>query len=283
MRTSLQQAEFLRKLAPNPSTRGCKPLVERVRTALGDGIDPRWHEALTDLLTILGDHEVAEAGKPMPRSGPATLRIATVTAEQDEAMRRNWWSSCPDEIRNRVVHLRVLYDWPALVATIDICPTRSLEGAREPASDNDAFQIQDLFNVLDVHHQSGHGFPVREGAFLTPQRLLGARNALGLLLQVVQYVDWHSRARVHPSLRHHYDFGVALGRRMQRQGRHIATALGSNSLDDPSFVAGPVSIVSLNWDAIGLWVQFLANRDPLKGILRREYSSYCRFFVRFAL
>ncbi len=24
-------------------------------------------------------------------------------------------------------------------------------------------------------------------------------------------------------------------------------------------------------------------RDPLKGILRREYSSYCRFFVRFAL
>ena len=169
-------------------------------------------------------------------------------------MRCNWQHGADeDEIRNRIITLRTLYDWPALKAVINVCPGVQGDGGK-------SFQLNDLFNVLDMHGQSGHGFRVKEREFLTPQRVLGARNALKMLLHTMLYIDWHyGRMENKRILEHHYDFAKALGRRMQQQGRELD---GSRThFDSRDFYMGDVSFVSLNYDPIALWCQFVANRE----------------------
>ena len=45
---------------------------------------------------------------------------------------------------------------------------------------------------------------------------------------------------------------------MQRQGVELAR---THQFDQPEFYRGDVAFVSLNYDPIGLWVQFIANRE----------------------
>ena len=177
-------------------------------------------------------------------------------------MKRNWERTTEEELCKRIVELRSLYDWPALVASINVCPGGiSEDDAKDGASDaQSGFKLIDLFNLLDMHQQSGHGFPDREGTFLPPQRVIGARGALVLLIQALTYVDWHARARDDEHLQHHRDFAVELGRRMQREGRRFAATAEPDDLELDEFIVGDVSVVSLNWDPIGLWAQFVANR-----------------------
>ena len=162
-----------------------------------------------------------------------------------------------DALRKRIVELRSLYDWPALVAAINVCPG----GVSQRDTGAGAFKLIDLFNLLDMHHQSGHGFPDRQSTFLTPQRVLGARGALGLLIQALTYVDWHAHARTSSNLRHHRAFAVELGRRMQRAGVRFAAQAGPDDFELDAFIEGDTSVVSMNWDPIGLWAQFVANRS----------------------
>ena len=173
-------------------------------------------------------------------------------------MRRHWRPGASDgELRDRIVTLRTLYDWPALKEIIAVCP-----GAQ---SDSDSFRLNDLFNVLDMHGQSGHGFRGKAGEFLTPQRVLGARNALKLLQQTTLYIDWqYGRKAYREYLEHYYDFAKALGRRMQRQGLELA---GNKPIfDSRDFYMGDVSFVSFNYDPIALWCQLVANRDLNKSL-----------------
>ena len=221
------------------------PLRRRIDDALGsEKGQERWTSALHDLLTILGDVGNNEASKER----------ATITEQQIDAMRRNWCASASDDaVRGRIIDLRTLYDWPALKTAIDVCPGANVAGAKS------AFQLNDLFNVLDMHGQSGHGFRDKQGNFLTPQRVLGARNALKMLLQALFYIDWqYGRERNRSELEHHYDFAKALGRRMQREGLQLAT---SNRFDSRRFYMGDVSFVSMNYDPVALWCQFVANRE----------------------
>ena len=244
IRVTKAQAEFLSHLASVKDDSPKKPLRQRVCDALGESTDERWTSALCDLLTILGD----ETGEGPPEIESS---IASVTTNQMEAMRRNWPSADDDEeIRKHIGNLCTLYDWLSLKAVIAVCP-----GAR-----GDNLQLNDLFNVLDMHDQSGHGFRVGEGEFLTPQRVLGARNALKMLLHTMFYIDWqYGREAKRGDLEHHYDFATSLGRRMQRRGLELAG--GSTNFESQDFYMGDVSFVSLNYDPIALWCQFVANRD----------------------
>lgn len=154
-----------------------------------------------------------------------------------------------DELRNRVLSLRMLYDWPALKAIINVCP----------GVEYGNLQLNDLFNILDMHGQSGHGFPEDNETFLTPQRVLSARNALNMLQQTTLYMDWqYCRVQRNEDLQLHYDFAEALGRRMQRQGVELAGR--ALQFDDRKFYMGDVSFACFNWDPIALWCQFVANR-----------------------
>ena len=246
MQMTREQTETLRILASVQEEQ--KSLAQRIEDALERKAEEPWTSALSDLLTILGDDGKGGTSEEDP--------IVTVTQHQVEVMSRHWQpdtskNASKDELlRGRIVSLRTLYDWPALKAIIAVCP-----GAQ-----SDSFQLNDLFNVLDMHGQSGHGFRVKEGEFLTPQRVLGARNALKMLLHTMFYIDWqYGRKAKREDLEHHYDFAKALGRRMQRQGLELAG--GNTLLDSREFYLGDVSFVSLNYDPIALWCQFVANRN----------------------
>ena len=247
-----RQGEFLRALAPGPE--GSERLEDRVRNALADGMSDRWVSAFCDLLKILGDSEEATEG---------TLSAADIREEQLEAMKENW--ECKDEetLHKRIVQLRGLYDWPALVAAINVCPGRVANRGPgvEAYEGKNKIKLIDLFNLLDMHEQSGHGFPDRQRRFLPPQRVMGARGALVLLIQTLIYVDWHSRARECRHLQHHVDFATELGRRMQREGLRFGAGAGPNDFELDDFIEGDVNVVSLNWDPVGLWAQIVANRS----------------------
>ena len=87
------------------------------------------------------------------------------------------------------------------------------------------------------------------------------RGALGLLVQSLFYVDWHMRARTCTNLDHHYNFAVEMGRRMQSQGLRLAERAGPDDFEELDFILSDVSVVCMNWDPVGLWAQFVANRS----------------------
>ena len=252
--TTAQQAQFLRALAPDPGKSEPVSVRTRVRKALKYRASSGWVDAFSDLLQILGDRGTTNGHE---------VSAADINAEALAAMARNWGRIEEDQLRNRIVELRSLYDWPALVAAINVCPHRAPQPRSKlnSASEETCFKLIDLFNLLDMHHRSGHGFPDRDGRFLTPQRVLGARGALGLLIQSLFYVDWHNCARTHRDLDHHYKFAVEMGRRMQSQGLRFAAKAGPDDFEERDFILGDVSVVSMNWDPIGLWAQFVANGD----------------------
>lgn len=236
MQTTQKQTKAIKELA---SVGGRVSLDKRIRIALNcKGKEPL-ASALRDLLIILGDDE--EGWNP----------AVDVTPKSLDVMSRHWpQTHCSDELRSRVFFLRTLYDWPALKAAIKVCP--GVQGER--------FQLNDLFNVLDMHSQSGHGFRVEEDVFLTPQRILGAYNALKMLLHAILYINWQwARKKNKLHLKHHYDFARALSKRMQKEGKKLAK--GPFRFDNSTFYMGDVAHVCFNWDPIVLWCQFVANRD----------------------
>ena len=218
MRVTGDQASFLRKIVGKPAGKRT-PLTQRVRDALYPVIEERSISAFNDLLIILGDHDENDENEDA---------VFSITEDRIGVMRRNWRANASEEdIRRRIVELCTLYDWPALKRVVGVCP----------ATQNSDIDLVDLFNVLDMHIRSGHGFYVKEGKFLAPQRLLAARNALRMLLCAMFYVDWRYACNVkRKDIRLHYEFAEALGRRMQRRGQKLADEVGD--FDDRKFYMG---------------------------------------------
>ena len=81
-------------------------------------------------------------------------------------MHRNWRAGAKDdELSQRIIYLRLVYDWPALKSLVSICP-----GAR-----SGALKLNDLFNLLDLHIPLNFGVRAQRIATLpgppTHQRL----------------------------------------------------------------------------------------------------------------
>lgn len=244
MRMTAQQSRFLSTISGRRNGER-SPLDRRVRDALGHEIGERWVLALRDLLIILGDC----VGDKHP--------LSSISEDRMSVMRRNWAADADDEaIRYRIIDLCALYDWPALKLVIGICP----------APPKGEIQLADLFNILDIHSRSRHGFRVQGDVFLPPLRVSAARNALRMLLNMLFYVDWRNVCEQETEDIHkHYDFAEALGRRMQRQGMALAnggeTRDGRNFYTTREFYMGDVAFASMNYDPIALWCQFVANRN----------------------
>lgn len=193
-------------------------------------------------------------------------------------MRRNWRKGASvDELRRRVIDLRLTYDWPALKSMVSICP----------ASATERFKLNDLFNLLDMHIPPGFGVraPSTQLAekFFDARRLIGAKNALLTILIASFYIDYQKCIESNQKVLNQYrDFAEALGRRLQRQSSGLATKY---RLDEPAFYQGDASFVSLNYDPILLWVQFLAHRKLNRstsvprigsGLQRRDHRPAAR-------
>lgn len=248
MRLTVDQAKFIQVLAGVNYPLDKQPNVqERVNAALNrpsKGCD-ELNLALVDLLTILGDRDENHKS------------ITKISADERAAMYRNMPADTSQEaIDANIIHLRMTYDWPALKSIVRVCP----------GSTSKAFQLNDLFNVLDMHGPAGFGFrapsPVTDdGAqFLEARRLLGAKDALRMLLGVTFYIDYQDCIRDKAAtLKLYQDFSTLLGRRMQEQG--VALTQQGKPPDQPEFYQGDVSFVSLNYDPLALWVHYIANRE----------------------
>ena len=105
IRTTREQSEFIRNLAPLDET----SLDERVRKALRDNANTLWGDALRDMLTILGD-------------GRSVAEATEVGDGEIAAMQRHWEPTSGAEVRQRILHLRAAYDWPALKEIVKACP-----------------------------------------------------------------------------------------------------------------------------------------------------------------
>jgi hypothetical protein len=241
IRTTADQEQFIRCITGAHDSRN--PLKERIAEALGSNVSQPWHDALFDLITILGD------------SDESYDSINEINDEQLKAMRRNWQPRASNkELHRRIIDLRLIYDWPALKSVVGICP----------GSATDKFRLNDLFNLLDMHIPPGFG--VRAPAskkwpgeqFFDARRLIGAKNALLMILIASFYIDYQvCIASSEEVLRQYHDFAQALGFRMQQHGSMLSA---KHHLDQPEFYQSDVSFVSLNYDPIALWVQFIANR-----------------------
>jgi hypothetical protein len=245
IRTTKAQSLFIKTLAGSPPAGS---LEDRVANALGANNTTKWHAALSDLLTILGDLEENYAG------------IEFTNETQVDAMRRNWRDNAgTEELIRRIVDLRLTYDWPALKSLVAICP----------GSSSGTFELNDLFNLLDLHIPLGFGvrafsqhthlpdqMPGRQ--FLDARRLTGAKNALRMLLIAAFYIDWQECIGASRSkLEQYHKFADALWHRQQKR----AVEFANEGVTEPAFYQGDVGFVSLNYDPIALWVQFIANRE----------------------
>ena len=242
IRTTDDQTKFIQRITGKPNKP--QPLKERIAEALASNGANFWVSALFFLITILGDR---------PENYES---IDTISEAEREAMRRNWPAADDKALDSRILHLRILYDWPALKSVVHLCP----------GSSADTFKLNDLFNLLDMHGPLGFGVRAPTpseggGQFFDARRLIGAKNALRMLLGALFYIDYQECIRSKRDVLDQYrisDFASHLGCRMQRQGMNLAH---QHRLDQPEFYQGDVSFVSLNYDPIALWVQFIANRE----------------------
>src|ERR1035438_7854831 len=82
---------------------------------------------------------------------------------------------------------------------------------------------------------------------------------LKVILTALFHIDYQACLATKPDLLDKYrDFAVEIARRMQRQGVQLAN--GGQRLDSPEFYRGDTAFVSLNYDPIALWMQFIAHR-----------------------
>jgi len=206
-----------------------------------------WHEPFFDLLLILGDE---------------AKTLYDISIAEKEAMSRHWQDTNELALVARIHELRALYDWPTLKEVVRACP-----GFNE----TDRLQIQDIFNLIDLHISSRHGFPVA-GQFLPVTRLIAARNALQLVINTFFYMDWQNAisSEHHKSaLEKHLGFARLLSGHHQQKG--LALASEGKQSDSREFYLGDIAFASLNYDPIALWAQFIANKEA------NEFPPYIGF------
>lgn len=246
MRSTQQQGKFIQCITGALESQRGTSLRQRIIEALAPNGTTSWCSALSDLITILGDREENYD------------HIGMINDEERAAMRRNWPdATCDHDLENRILELRLLYDWPALKSVVRICPGHGIDNR---------LKINDLFNILDLHAPLGFGVrgPVSsKGQFFDARRLIGAKNAFRMLLGVAFYIDYQECIdSKRKELEQYLSFALCLGRRMQRHGIDLADR--RLSFNAPEFYRGDVCFVSLNYDPITLWVQFIANREMNK-------------------
>ncbi len=229
-----KQGELIHKLVGKDKT---IKLKERVENAL---YSPQWTDVFVDLLCILGD-DVNDDNQN---------DIYYISKPAREAMKKHWEEQTDSAIEQRIHFLRSQFDWSALKEIVRVCPNFLEEKL---------FQITDVFNIIDMHRQSKHGFPVENG-FLPLHRIASARAALELILQTTFYIDWQTCLTDKKlELDKHLRFASLLTEHHQNKGLELVAE--KKPFDSRDFYLGDIAFVSLNYDPIALWAQFVANRD----------------------
>jgi hypothetical protein len=257
LRTTQQQANSIKSLAGVDER---ETLTDRVNCVVSTSID--WVTPLIDLLAILGDD---------------SDDMYQITLAARDAMSRHWHNSSREALDGRINKLRALFDWSALKEVMRACPG---------FKDGDRFQLQDVFNLIDLHAHSFHGFPV-PNQFLPPGRLVAARRALQMLLNTLFYIDWQKAiGEKKVELDKHLGFARLLTEHHQQVGLSLAAT--RQHFDSREFYLGDIAFASLNYDPLALWAQFIANRDanhnpPYIGVPRVPLKIFHDFGIFMAV
>lgn len=239
-------------------------LTDRVNKVLKDRSD--FFAPFKDLLLVLGDNDDDKE------------EIYSPSLEAQEAMSRHWDDHSPNALNARIHELRAWFDWSALKAVVRASPGYN--------NDSKRFQLQDVFNLIDLHAHSFHGFPVLE-TFLSPNRLIAARRALQLILNTIFFVDWQTAlTKKTTELNKHLGFAQLLTEHHQQEGLRLAASL--KYFDSRKFYLGDIAFASLNYDPVALWAQFIVNRDansnpPYIGVPRVPLKIFHDFGIFMAV
>ena len=144
--------------------------------------------------------------------------------------------------------LRKIYDWGTLKQIIQISP----KGADENVT------IQDLFNLIDLHRASHHGFLNKGGEPIPPESLAGARQALTLILSLLFYEAYQQQLEQPETLRQYYEFAEALTQMMVEEGLRKENE-GKQAIDR-EFYLFSYAVISMNWDPLLFWMLFNAHK-----------------------
>ncbi|KUP23760.1 hypothetical protein [Paenibacillus sp. DMB5] len=233
MRTTQKLSESFYLLAQKDVT-----LTDRVKKSIGYDDKPVWLEAVVDLLNILGDPDTS--------------------TEAIESIRRQFPLLNEDQQRTRLEELRSTYDWNTLYRIIQICPGNTKE----------EFQLQDLFNILDMHILNRQGFYVPDevdASFIPFNRMIGARNSLKMLTILMHTLDFQFAITEKRDLIKKYEsFAEVLYQLMIEEGFDFYKDV-PDKLQERSFYLFSHSIISMNWDPILLWLLFNVHNNHNNG------------------
>lgn len=148
----------------------------------------------------------------------------------------------------RMKVLRDVYDWTAVKQIVKRCP-----GVSEGKLD-----IQDVYNLIDMHIQTGHGFMVGTD-MVRPERMFAARNTVNMLTSVIHASGFHKTITKHSEdYKEYYEFALVLSKLMQDEGIKKEK---DSPLNTRNFYLFSYAVISMNWDPIFLWLFFNAHKE----------------------
>ncbi len=151
-----------------------------------------------------------------------------------------------EDITNLLVKLRNDYDISALKEIIKICP-------QDPTT-----VVMDTFNLIDYHYLNNEGFYGKDGIALSGYRLIGARNALVMIIQTVMTSVYQKTIKHNQKIHAKY-----LSFAQDLVSYAFKDTKNKDGIDfrERDFFILPFYFISLNWDHYLLWQIFQANKD----------------------
>lgn len=212
-------------------------LKERVQNAFTDQLS-EWHSIVMDILILVDDRD---------RS-----------FEIEDVYKRQFPNVKNEDAKERHMKLLRRYNWPILADIINICP-----------GDEKTFAIQDLFNVLDMHINNGHGFRVPDRSrsdesvmtkFISTDELRSARDALKMLCILIHSIDYQVAIKNKQDIIKQYkSFASILYEMMLQEGMDLLEH--GHKMTTRDFYLFSHAFISMNWDPILLWILFNVHKE----------------------
>lgn len=141
-----------------------------------------------------------------------------------------------------------IYDWTSLKKIIARCPGVSAGN----------LQLQDVYNLIDMHLQSGHGFGSSDDV-IRPERMQAARNTANVLVAILHASAYQNMLKNNKNTyNQYYSFTKILAERMKNEGLE---RIQHHEMSDRSFYMFSYSVISMNWDPLFLWLLFNAHKE----------------------
>ncbi len=157
------------------------------------------------------------------------------------------FGSCSFTKGKRAKELQQIYDWHTL----------ELIAKRCPITDENNLSLGSVYNLIDLHLQSGHGFRVNT-EFIKPERLQAARNTVNMVISFAHAISYQQILKDKQlEYRHYYEFAKILARKMRQEG----LARRNYALNSRKFYIFSYAVISMNWDPLLLWLVFNAHKE----------------------